>query len=386
MERTLLDIFDQIDRQLHKKCCWQTSLSLAQDHFVCAASTPEPLARLADFFSSDMQATTQVPAWTLFQCEDEQAVTSLNQWAETASPTWDDEPFLGERFLAYTALLSAEQTLALFHQIPEKTGYWVIRRARQIGILTTAHTRYCSRLLLRVLREILYRSWENRGGIALHAAALQWQEHGVLLVGPHGAGKTTLLLDLLRWQQTAYIGNDHVFIACPPDGQGQPQILGGLPLVIRCGQEMLAAKPYLHSFASAERSEEKREITPRALLQALGCRFQGHAPLRALLFPVFSPQTHGVDLTNVSPEQARMLLQQEVYTPTDEQWRRPWILSRDQTEEVLEKQVEALITHLVQILPLLQVRFGPTVQQGGMEPEHPLRTWLSQSCFGEGGI
>lgn len=385
MGRTLLEIFDQMYQQLHEKCCWRTSLSLAEDHFICATSTPEPLARLADFFPGETQSAAQVPVWTLFQCEDEQTVTSLNQWAETVSPEWDDEPFLGERFLAYTALLSTGQTLALFHQIPEKTGYWVIRRARQIFILTTSHTRHCARLLLRVLREILYRSWENRGGIALHAAALQWQEHGVLLVGPHGAGKTTLLLDLLRWQQTAYIGNDHVFIACLPDGQGPPQILGGLPLVVRCGQEMLTAKPYLQSFASAGRSEEKREVTPRALMQALGCRFQGRAPLRALLFPVFSLQTHDVDLTDVSPEQARELLQQEVYTPTDEQWRRPWILPRNQTEEMLGRQGEALINHLVQICPLLQVRFGLTITQEGMEQEHPLRTWLSHRCFGEGG-
>ncbi len=385
MRRTPLDIFNQMDQQLHKKCCWRASFSLAEDHFVCAASTPEPLARIADFFSSETQAATQVPAWTLFQCEDEQAVISLNQWAETVSPQWDDEPFLGERFLAYTAFLSTGQTLALFHQVPAKTGYWVIRRARQIFILTTAYTRHCSRLLLRVLREILYRSWENRGGIALHAAALQWQEQGVLLVGPHGAGKTTLLLDLLREPQTAYIGNDHVFIACPPDGQGPPRILGGLPLVIRCGQEMLAARPYLQSFVSAEHSEEKREVTPRALMQALGCRFQGQAPLHALLFPVFSPQTHGVDLTDTSPEQARVLLQQEAYTPTDEQWRRPWILPRDQTEEMLARQGKALINHLVQIRPLLQVRFGPTIPQGSTQQEHFLRTWFSQSCFGEGG-
>ena len=81
----------------------------------------------------------------------------------------------------------------------------------------------------------------------------------------------------------------------------------------------------------------------------------------------------------LSPEQARELLLQEVYTPTDERWRRPWIISRLQKEEILYDQARELINRLVQVLPILRVQFGPIWQEYA-EQEHPLHGWLSQIC------
>jgi hypothetical protein len=106
--------------------------------------------------------------------------------------------------------------------------------------------------------------------------------------------------------------------------------------------------------------------------------FPAKTPLHALILPVFSSHTHRFDLMDLSPAQALALLQQEIYTPLDERWRRPWILPRLQTEEILRRQAKELMNHLVQVLPLLRVRFGPLMQEC-TEQESPLWKWLSQA-------
>jgi hypothetical protein len=270
------EVFALMGQPFYKRCPWRFPFFLEGDLFVCAASTADPITRMANFFPIEHQLEVNVlpdHRWEIFQLEDEQIATCFDNWASTVEPEWNDEPFLGERFLAYTIVGPTGETLSLFHNMPEETGYWVIRLKKRVLILTTSHTLQCDRLLLRVVREMMYRLWENHGGIALHAAALQWKERGLLLVGPHGAGKTTLLLHLLAWQRTAYIGNDHIFVSCPSEGQSSPLIRGGLPLVVRCGQEMLAAKPYLQPLASGDLIAGKHEVMPKALIQALGCRF-----------------------------------------------------------------------------------------------------------------
>jgi len=376
------EIFSLVYQQFHKSCYWSYTLFLEDDMFVCQASTLDPIARITDFFPVENQSVVNAPpahVWEIFQVEDEQAMKYFDEWANTVKPEWDDEPFLGERVLAYTCVSLTGETLFLFRRMPEETGHWVIRMAKRVLILTTSCTGQCDRLLLRVIREVIYRLRENRGAIALHAAALQWQEYGLLLAGPHGVGKTTLLLHLLEWQETSYIGNDHVFVSLEASMKGSPLIQGGLPLVIRCSPETLVAKQRLQPLLSGVFAEGKHEVTPRALVQTLACRFKQEVQLHAILFPVFSPRACHLDITMLSPEQARELLLQEVYTPTDERWRRPWIISRLQKEEILYDQARELINRLVQVLPILRVQFGPIWQEYA-EQEHPLHGWLSQIC------
>lgn len=67
-------------------------------------------------------------------------------------------------------------------------------------------------LTTEIIKLIYIKYMESKGYILLHAACLEYNGKGILIVGDSGAGKTTLLLNLLDDDNSYCISNDSVFV------------------------------------------------------------------------------------------------------------------------------------------------------------------------------
>ncbi|UXT00479.1 hypothetical protein [Agrobacterium tumefaciens] len=101
--------------------------------------------------------------------------------------------------------------------------------------------------IVRLLRERLVQKVLVAGGAKVHAAAVQVQGYGLLLIGPSGCGKTTVLLRLLEHNRTALVGGDRVVVVDTDDGLAA----AGSPIALQIGVDLASNIRTLAKFHQA---------------------------------------------------------------------------------------------------------------------------------------
>lgn len=148
----------------------------------------------------------------------------------------------------------------------------------------------------RVLRQLIMRGGEARGGRTVHAGAVGLHDAAILIGGRAGAGKTTVITHLIEHHGAQPLSNDRTAVI--PTSGGWTAVT--VPLAWRYTPEGLHSSPALSAAARAttlvrgnELVDGKIELTPLEVSQALVRSPLSSAPIGQIV--VLSRTTAPVD-------------------------------------------------------------------------------------------
>lgn len=210
--------------------------------------------------------------------------------------------------LAHITVPSWDYGWARFHG--NKLYDLIMGRNDQI-IVVTGRTGPPSYLAsVRTIRNLTVSQWLGDGALHLHAAALQTQDRGVLLLGDRHAGKTTQVCHMLDRGLASFVSNDRVCLF--PDGS-----LAGLPVSVNLRQDTQrqfqainfgnGPVPNPHNISS-DRPAEDVSLSPADFV----ARFRATCSPGFALTDVFhlhrDERAEGVRISSVNAEQIQSLL------------------------------------------------------------------------------
>jgi hypothetical protein len=135
--------------------------------------------------------------------------------------------------------------------------------------------------LMRVVREWLTASRLRREALVdLHAAALEWNGHGVLLSGPKYSGKTTALCHAATSAAARIIANDRVLL----QPAGPAPTIFGVPTLVAVRPHTAVLFPQLSIGDASPAFRSAQTQTLRSLARRLGAPAVESARLRSVLF------------------------------------------------------------------------------------------------------
>ncbi|MFD6792551.1 MULTISPECIES: hypothetical protein [Prauserella salsuginis group] len=137
--------------------------------------------------------------------------------------------------------------------LPEHAADHVIIRTPGIVAVAAERARVAATIGIRVVRQLVMRGGEVRGGRCVHAAAVDLDGRGVLIAGHPGSGKTTVLTHLIEDHGARPVSNDRT--ALIPTDTGRWHAIG-VPLAARFTPEGIGGSPTLK--AALNRFEPSR--------------------------------------------------------------------------------------------------------------------------------
>lgn len=264
-------------------------------------------------------------------------------------------------------------------------GDLILKEKNILYVVTNSDDEKNGSLVLRIIRELLFRTVENHLGIIMHAAACFHPKYGgILICGDKGKGKTTLLFDLLK-NGCSFVANDRVVIESKANGL----IMKAVPLCIRAGAGTVA-QPYLDIEIDSEKlsrsinqdlrvlaeienptifGRAKIEFTPYEISQLFNTHNIFNCELKYILFPDFSPDNISV-VEHERPKDSYDILKQSCCTPNDVNWLRPWLLYRKYSKNYLIKNSDRCIQDMLLSCKIVRVSFGCNIG-----------TWKSKKFF-----
>lgn len=218
---------------------------------------------------------------------------------------------------------------------------------------------------LRLIREVMLRSYENAEGLVLHAAGIDIGGRGIVIIGPRSAGKTTTLAALLRSRGSAMLSNDRLIV----DRSG---MLIAVPLPVPVAYGTVSAFPELQgALAGSSRTSRcldelprhfgatsKAELSAREFATSLGSTLTGGARLHAVIVPRFSSTDDPAGIRRLEPDELCVHLVTACFTPHDEFWINPWLLPRTKSDRDLSRYAHDRIAGLAGSLAGYELHYG----------------------------
>lgn len=150
--------------------------------------------------------------------------------------------------------------------LPEHTADHVIVRTPGHICLVAEDVRVAATIGIRIVRQLVMRGAEVRGGRCVHAAAVDLDGRGLLIAGHSGSGKTTVLTQLLEEHGAHPVSNDRTALIATDTGRWHAM---GVPLAARFTPEGISGSPSLtvalHRFEPSrgrQLVDGKIELTP----------------------------------------------------------------------------------------------------------------------------
>lgn len=267
--------------------------------------------------------------------------------------------------------------------------YLVYKRREEVDILLHHASRHPERYLLRAMREIMLRCYENAHGSLFHAAGVTLNQHGLMFCGRSSAGKTTVMTLCLQTLGAQLLANDRLIFMRTPT----PQLIA-VPMSVRVGLGTLSQIPPLQAFLVAHQlsrpqitrplpgkatdfgSVKKIEFSPAEYTEAIGTSFTQCTPLTAIIFPKLTDDETAVWSRTLPPPQAAERLKEICFTPHDETWLQPWLIERLATNDELVCRSTATCEFLARSYPSIEIGFG--VRQ----PWHEITRRVAESIGG----
>lgn len=218
---------------------------------------------------------------------------------------------------------------------------------------------------LRLMREAMLRTYENRGGNVFHAAGADLGGHGVLICGPRSAGKTTLLTHLLRSARGSLLSNDRLILQ--PHGRliavplPVPVARGTLESVPELAQALLTSsrpQPAVTELPWTFGSAQKAEFSAREYAAALHTSITAGSWLKTILLPRLTDTAEPLRIRTLAAAESEHTLKASSFTPHDEFWQHPWLIPRTLPDADLQNRSSQLIRNIADRIPCLEVRFG----------------------------
>jgi hypothetical protein len=225
------------------------------------------------------------------------------------------------------------------------------------------------RHVLRVIRELMLRAYEDAGAVVLHAAGVEVDGGTVMICGPRGAGKTTAAAALLHQfgSRARLLSNDRLLacggqqvVAVPlpvPVARGTlgafPALGAAVPAVRRArpGEPALAALP--REFGTAG----KIAFPARDFAAAFGAALAASSQVTAIIIPSLTDTADPPVIRHASPAEAQAALSACCFTPADEFWR-PWLVARARPDADLAAGAARRCRQLAASVPCVFVSSG----------------------------
>ncbi|WP_130468333.1 hypothetical protein [Actinopolyspora sp. H202] len=156
---------------------------------------------------------------------------------------------------------------------------------RHIDITAETHE-VAATIAIRVVRQLMMRGGEARGGHVAHAGAVQLHGETILIGGHAGAGKTTVLTHLVEHHDARPLANDRTVLV--PQGVGEWAVTG-IPLAWRITPQgmrdslALSAVNLSRLSRGAAQVNGKIELTPSEIDNVMGCSTVSSAPLARIV-------------------------------------------------------------------------------------------------------
>jgi hypothetical protein len=82
------------------------------------------------------------------------------------------------------------------------------------------------------------------------------------------------------------------------------------------------------------------------------------ARLRLVVVPHLTDTSEPARLRYLPEAQARQVIAENCFTPRDEFWIRPWLIPRQQPDDLLRRQANAAVGYITATVPCVEVSFG----------------------------
>jgi hypothetical protein len=225
------------------------------------------------------------------------------------------------------------------------------------------------RYVLRIIREVMIRSYENAGAIIFHAAGLDLGGNAVMICGGGTTGKTTTLATLLRHfeDRAALLSNDRLLVldhnevvAVPlpvPLARGTIEAFGELRAAL---PGVARARPGEMAFDTLPRvfgTTRKIAFPARVFAEAFGAGMIPGSRLAAIIIPSITDTKDHVTVRLLDSVQATEALTGSCFTPVDEFWH-PWLIKRTHPDKQLSDVAAACCRRLGETIPCFAVGVG----------------------------
>ncbi len=244
-------------------------------------------------------------------------------------------------------------------------AYAVAAQGHRIDLFTHNGTARPHRYPIRLIREVMLRTYEDMGGVIFHAAGVDVGGAGVMICGPRGAGKTTVAAMLLRSTGAGLLSNDRLIaypgdrvVAVPlpvPTGRGTIEAFPELEHVVR---RTTATDAELDRMPANFGSTVKHACTARQFAQAFRAGLVSASALRLVVAPRLVDTREPAQSRRLSEAEACQVVAANCFTPRDEFWVRPWLVPRQRPDEQLGRQASAAVQRIAATVPCVEVSFG----------------------------
>lgn len=245
--------------------------------------------------------------------------------------------------------------------IKEENADWIIKiDDKKMCIYVSETNDMYNIYLLRILRSIAYGINEDKGMILLHAAAVQYDEKGIVIIGEKGSGKTTMLINFIM-SNANFISNDRVFINDKMEIISFPQ---ALRIGVGSFENAKNMKRYYQNRDFYRRQANINSTTFKYLItiDEICTIFDSMALMKGNLDWVVVPQiqidSEECHLECITEEKKKKEIFDKIcFTPIDESFRYEWIYSRKCTiENIIQKRKD--IWNIFKNKKFITVRYG----------------------------
>jgi hypothetical protein len=225
------------------------------------------------------------------------------------------------------------------------------------------------RHVLRIIRELMIRSYEDCGAVVLHAAGVDIDGGAVMICGPRGAGKTTAAAALLErfGPRARLLSNDRLLacgdrqvVAVPLPVPVAGGTLDAFPALRAAVPEAVRARPGEPATAALPRefgTDSKIAFPARTFAGAFHAGLAASSRLTAIVIPSLSDSSAPVAIRRVGSAEASAALTACCFTPKDEFWR-PWLIGRARPDAELSADAARRCREIAASVPCVTVSFG----------------------------
>lgn len=248
--------------------------------------------------------------------------------------------------LTYRLATVGRVSLFSTHEGFESNRHSIIKDGCRFFVIRAQENEQTHRVALRVIREIILRSYENGSWCFCHAAAVKanGSGEGILILGNSGAGKTTSLWHLMARKQYQYVSNDRCMIKVV-NGR---LVAVGWPITIRIGMGLSTAafsgsidtmrfdrsqtpEVFIQKFDTEQDvrqfwgSRHKLELSAYEAHSLFGWRIGRSCKIARILFPNLQPDSTPAKLTAMTGEVTAKWLVDQINEPECPDYRRGWL-------------------------------------------------------------